>query len=109
MRYTPESSRFNHPKKIGKCKTNKYSCQGYVIKCPKLCSFYRPWVIGFGQIIFMLMSRGNQSWPRPLALVSRQSANNKGDNGVKPRALQRSLAIYLMAEENPGKPEVRSI
>ena len=33
-------------------------------------------------------------------------ADVKGDNEVKPRALQRSLGIYIMAEENHRKPQV---
>ena len=43
-------------------------------------------------------------WPR--ALVSRQSANDKDDNEVIRGAVHRSLGIYLIAEENPGKPQL---
>ena len=36
---------------------------------------------------------------------SRLSANDKGDNEVKPGAVHRSPDIYFAAEENPGKPQ----
>ena len=38
---------------------------------------------------------------------SRLSANDKGDNEVKPGAGHKSPGIYLTAEENPGKPQLR--
>ena len=36
---------------------------------------------------------------------SRLSANDKGENEMKPEVLNRSLGIYLMAEENP-EPQI---
>ena len=44
---------------------------------------------------------------RPLARVSRRSANDKGDNEVKPGAVHRSPGICLTAEENPWKASAR--
>ena len=44
-----------------------------------------------------------------LARVSRQSRvslNSKGDNEMVPGAVHRSAGIYLIAEENPGKPQL---
>ena len=41
-----------------------------------------------------------------LLLVSRHSAS-KGDNKVKPGAVNRSISIYLMATGNPEKPQLR--
>ena len=44
--------------------------------------------------------------------VSRQSrlaANNKGDNEMKPGAMHRSPGIYLIAEENLAKPQIREL
>ena len=41
-----------------------------------------------------------------LSRVSRQSANDKGDNKMKPRAVRRFPGIYLTAEENPGEPQL---
>ena len=44
-----------------------------------------------------------------LSRVSRQprlSANDKGDNAVKPGNVHRSPRIYLLVEENPGKPQL---
>ena len=39
------------------------------------------------------------SWQSPL------SANDKGDNEVKPGAMHRSPRVYLTTEGNPGKPQ----
>ena len=38
--------------------------------------------------------------------MSHQSANDMGDNDVKPGAGHRSSEIYLTAEENPRKPQL---
>jgi hypothetical protein len=37
------------------------------------------------------------------------SVNDKGDNEVKPRAVNRSPGIYLKAEETPGKHQLGDI
>ena len=46
---------------------------------------------------------------RPLARVSRQSANDKGDNGMILGAVHRSPVIYFTADENPGKPHLENV
>ena len=53
------------------------------------------------QLLFGFLAKGH------LSLASRQSrlsANDKGDNWVILGAVNRSSGIYLMAEQNPGKP-----
>ena len=37
---------------------------------------------------------------------SRSSANDKGDNEVKPGAVHKSACIYSMAKETPRKPQL---
>ena len=44
---------------------------------------------------------------RPLAPSFTSVANNKGDNEMIPGAVHRSPGIYLTAEENPEKPQLR--
>ena len=41
----------------------------------------------------------------PLLRVSRQSANDKSDEMI-PGAVHTSPIIYLIGEENPGKPQL---
>ena len=43
---------------------------------------------------------------RPLALSVTSVANEKGDNEMIPRAVQRYTGICLTAEETPGKPQL---
>ena len=43
---------------------------------------------------------------RQLPRVSRLAANDKGDNEIIPGAVHRSPGIYLIAEENPGEPQL---
>ena len=38
--------------------------------------------------------------------MSHQSANENGDNGMKPRTVHRSPEIYLRDEKKPGKPQL---
>ena len=41
-----------------------------------------------------------------LPQASRQSANDKANNEMIPKAVHRSPGIYLMAEDNPEKPQL---
>ena len=58
--------------------------------------------------------RGHQLLPKFLANgylprvshQSRLSANDKGDNEMIPAVVHISPGIYLIAEENPGKPQL---
>ena len=49
---------------------------------------------------FQLLANGH------LPRVSRQSANDKGDNEMIPEAVHRSHGIYHIAEESPRKPQL---
>ena len=51
------------------------------------------------QLLSGLLDNGHL--PR-VSSQSRLSANDKGDNEVKPRTVHRSHGIYLRVEENPG-------
>ena len=53
------------------------------------------------QLLSGFLAKGHL--PRVLR-QSRLSAKDKGDNELIPGTLHRSSGIYLMAEENPGKP-----
>ena len=46
-----------------------------------------------------------------MPLVSHQSrlSANKDDNEMIPEAWYRSLGIYVIAEENPGKPQIGAL
>ena len=57
-------------------------------------SFKLVWLSGF---------LANGQLPR----MSRQSANDKGDNKMIPGSVRRYPNIYLTAEENPGKYQLR--
>ena len=48
-------------------------------------------------------------WPLVSSDTSVASANDKSDNEVKQGAVHRSPGIYLKAEENPGKPQLKVI